>query len=541
MLQTVPGIQLDYVRTPGTFTFFNIQGTYNNTVLVFIDGVRQNDFNQNLAEPGIIPVQQIERIEIVKGAASAAWGPALGGVINIVTKSPDLERPVGGMLSGSIAKRATTDTRLELSGVRDRFGYYVTGGTLHSDGLLPNNDTDTDHVLAKFSWRDPAGGTLTAAYSYLNARRGEDEGTLNGWPVHDDDSRRQGSGSLQYSRSLASRLALDLDSYVLSREEITKFNDRIDGENIPFAHTQVRESSRGGGARLSWGDSRQRLVIGAEYAHAESRSRQIAPGDILFYDSTWDRWSTYANGTLCLGSLTVLPGIRYDHTGLSRGYASYTLGATWQLSDKTLLRGYGARGYGLPFPTVSTELMTVSTVQGGVESSDIPFLWVKGTYFFNRLRNSESLGLIGTVTNQNRQGFELEGRTVPWFGVSLTGGYTYTYVKDIDSGERLRTNSDQAVPPHLLKLGLLYDDAGRGLRGALNGNYVNWYAQTDYPAAAGGMTWDLHLSWKVRPLDELSPELFFSGRNLFSNIQTVQSELFKNAPCWFEGGVRYRF
>jgi len=45
-LQTVPGIQLDFnPRTPSTFTFFNIQGALNSTVLVLIDGIRQNDFD----------------------------------------------------------------------------------------------------------------------------------------------------------------------------------------------------------------------------------------------------------------------------------------------------------------------------------------------------------------------------------------------------------------------------------------------------------------------------------------------------------------
>ena len=100
VLQTVPGIQLDVnARTPGTFNFFNIQGALNSTVLVLIDGIRQNNFDQDTVSPGLIPVQQIDCIEIVKRAASGSWGSALGGVINIVTKSPNAERPISGMVS----------------------------------------------------------------------------------------------------------------------------------------------------------------------------------------------------------------------------------------------------------------------------------------------------------------------------------------------------------------------------------------------------------------------------------------------------------
>src|SRR6185369_6591009 len=87
VLQTVPGIQLDVVRTPGSgAVFFSIHNNLNRLVQVLIDGVPQNFLgNDNAAFPGNIPVQQIERVEIVKGAASVAWGQALGWVINAIT------------------------------------------------------------------------------------------------------------------------------------------------------------------------------------------------------------------------------------------------------------------------------------------------------------------------------------------------------------------------------------------------------------------------------------------------------------------------
>lgn len=541
VLQAIPGIQLDYQRTPGTFSFFNIQGSFNNTVLVLVDGVRQNDFQLNTAQPGLIPVQQIERIEIVKGAASAAWGSALGGVINIVTKAPDGERPFGGLLSGSIGRRATADTRLEASGTAGRLGYYLTGGNLHSDGLRPNNGTDTDHFHGKLSWLDPAGGTLTAGYSYLGARRGQDEGLLWGaWPVRDDDSHHKKSGSLKYARPLADRLALDIEGHAFDRDEVTKLNDLVAGELVPFTHTQAVESGRGGSARLTWGDSRRNLVAGAEYGHAESRVQQIAPGSFAYFDKRWDHGAVFANGTLSVGDVTILPGVRYDHTGLSNEYASYTLGATWQATGKTLLRGYAARGFGLPDPRMQRDLMKVRTVQSGIETTDIPYLWLKGTWFYNRLREIESVG-SDVLTNQDRQGFELEGRTVPFHGLSLTGGYTFTRVKDADTKVPLKTNSNQSVPTHVLKAGLLFDHAGFGLRGALTGNYLDWNADEGYPAHSRGMVVDLHLNWKVKPQAELSPELFFSGRNLFSNVQSVNTDIQVNTPRWFEGGARWRF
>jgi vitamin B12 transporter len=368
-----------------------------------------------------------------------------------------------------------------------------------------------------------------------------DEGSAYGWPVHDDGSREQRSGYLKYSRPLAPRLTLDLDASALSRVLETDFNDRFDGENIPFQYTRGTESTRNAGARLTWGDSRRNLVAGAEYGHVNAKSEQVVPAAFVWNMRRWDQGAVYANGTLSIGRVTILPGIRYDHTGLSRQYTSYTLGATWQATENTLLRGYAARGFGLPFPDMlASGLMKVHTLQAGFESAGIPYVWLKGTYFFNRLRDIESVG-AATLTNQSRKGFELEARTTPLYGVSLTGGYTFTYVKDTDTGERLKTNSDQAVPPHVLKLGLLYDALDLGLRGALTGSYVAWNPAEDYPAVSHGTVWDLHLAWKVKPQAERSPELFCSGRNLFSNVQTTFNDLFANTSRWFEGGVRWNF
>ncbi|HEY5995646.1 MAG TPA: TonB-dependent receptor plug domain-containing protein [Candidatus Deferrimicrobiaceae bacterium] len=541
VLQTIPGFQLDYQRTPGTFSFINLQGAQSNTVLVLVDGVRRTDFQLGATDTTVIPVQQIERIEIVKGAASAAWGPALGGVINVVTKSPDWGRTAGGLLSGSIGRRTTADSRLELSGAAGNVGYYLTGGNLHSDGLRANNGTETNHFHGKLSWLDSSGGTLTGGYTFLDARRGTDEGMFAGtFPVHDDDGRRWSSGSLRYERPLAARLRLEVDGHLFGRDDTLEQNDRIDGVNIPFFHLRTRESGRGGAARLTWGDSRRNLAAGAEYGHVTSRNQQTAPDPQLIFDRGWDQGALFLNGTWSIGPVTLLPGVRYDHTGLSGETTSYTFGATWQATEGTLLRSYGARGFSLPSVLQQGGLMKVDSFQAGVESTDVPYLWIKGTYFNNRLRNIEATGSF-VLSNQRQEGFEVEARTVPRLGFSLTGGYTFLYANDTDTGERLQTSGAQTVPPHLLKLGLLYDGTELGLRGAINGNYVAWNAAADQPAAGRGMVWDLHLAWRVQPRRELSPELFFSGRNLFSNAQTFRTDIYPNPDRWFEGGVRWRF
>lgn len=552
VLQTVPGIQLDYHRTPGTFSYFNLQGALNTTVLVLIDGIRQNDFDQNYALPGLIPVQHIERIEIIKGAASAAWGSALGGVINIITKTPNTDQPASGMVSGSIGSKFTADSRVELSGSPDGFDYYLTAGHLRSDGLSPNTATTMNSLYGKLSFLLPDKGRVTFGLSHLRAAPGLDEADTVAWGfVHDNNEYRRTNSFLNLNQPLGGTLNLDISGYITDRDDHTKFGGRDDQGAIAFyGDYTARDSSIGTNIHLTWGDAQKNLKTGFEYAHVQASFKDLLssapPSDYTGYDlKSWDRWALYGNGVYSIGNFSIIPGIRYDASGLFGDNLSYTLGATYQLGEKTTLRAYGAEGYSLPAVryngSQAAPLQKIKTVQSGIESGTVPYLWLKGTYFYNTLRNSQSAGVAFTTTNQDRQGFEVEARTTPFYNLSLASGYTYLYATDSDTGKRLQTDSGQAVPPHLVKLALNYSNTDLGLRGVVTGNYVWWNASADTMAKDGGMIWDLHLSWKLCQKSQLSPELFFTGHNLFNGVQTTDTELYKNAGRWFDGGLRVNF
>ena len=107
VMQTVPGFQFFQMRTPGTPAVYSLAGSTSRHVQVLLDGVPQNLLGADeTAELGMLPVQRIERIEIIKGAASVSWGSALGGAINVITREPDHERKISGTAAASAGARS---------------------------------------------------------------------------------------------------------------------------------------------------------------------------------------------------------------------------------------------------------------------------------------------------------------------------------------------------------------------------------------------------------------------------------------------------
>jgi outer membrane cobalamin receptor len=75
-------------RTSGSNSSITIRGSSSNDVLVLFDGLERTA-KYGITNLNNFPVEDVERIEIVRGPMSALYGAnASGGVVNIITKSP---------------------------------------------------------------------------------------------------------------------------------------------------------------------------------------------------------------------------------------------------------------------------------------------------------------------------------------------------------------------------------------------------------------------------------------------------------------------
>ena len=89
LLRYIPGVEVQSRGPMGTQADISIRGGTFQQVLVILDGMRLNDPNTGHFSAYIpIAPAEIERIEVLKGPASAIYGTeAVGSVIHIITKS----------------------------------------------------------------------------------------------------------------------------------------------------------------------------------------------------------------------------------------------------------------------------------------------------------------------------------------------------------------------------------------------------------------------------------------------------------------------
>ncbi len=546
VLNTVNGVQVAFApTTPGNNATVFIQGSDERHVTVLIDGIMQNNLGNNQCDVGMIPVQMIEKVEIVKGPASSTWGSALGGIVNVITKNPT-DNGLHGMASVSYGTRNTEDYRVEINGKTGDLGLYLTAGGIHSDGLRFGSAVLNNNIYGKLTYAISPSTDISSSLFYLRSHR--ERGDFREFDEMDKDRTEQYFGTVSLTSRLSHALVLDVSAYA-QRFRQNIFADIISSGDSLFAAVND-DRRRGGSAKLVWKLENQTVVLGSDYDNGTEKSDFLLDGK-----QNLTRWALFANDTITVGDFAVTPGVRYEETNQNGSFLSPSLGATYMLAKKTILRATVARGFNIPalgdtfgsgagnFPNPDLKVEKVMSYQVGAETGELKYLWVKVSLFRHELRDvlgtidSDGDGFVDKTVNvgrQRRQGFEAEIRTMPVYNTTLSAGTTYISAKDRDTNEVI-----PRIPKYTYDIALNYDD-NKSFKAQLKGRYVWWNAEDFTQSRYSNFIVDLSITKTLLKSGDQRLETFLVGHNLLNANQYVIF-FYKNAGRWIEGGIRYKF
>ena len=165
LLRMVPGVNMGQ-PTPKSWTIGirGDQSQFSRMLLVLLDGraVYNSSFNGTFWELTDVPLEDIERIEIIRGPGASVWGAnAVHGVINILRKKPADQRSFLTMSHGNEDRLVTS---LGYTGHGERLDYRVAGHWVNRDSFRARDDSTEQHDGYRY------GTTSVRADLALNAR-----------------------------------------------------------------------------------------------------------------------------------------------------------------------------------------------------------------------------------------------------------------------------------------------------------------------------------------------------------------------------------
>ncbi|MGH8280214.1 MAG: TonB-dependent receptor domain-containing protein [Gammaproteobacteria bacterium] len=151
VLQQYAGFDIAQSGGPGQPTSLFLRGTNSNQTLVMINGVKINPADGSGAPLQNIHLNDVERIEIVKGPRAALYGSdAIGGVINIITKQAS-EGTHYGAHAGA-GRYGTYDNGGHFDYGQGASAFGVSASNYHTDGFPAVARTDFDSGNTDRTW-----------------------------------------------------------------------------------------------------------------------------------------------------------------------------------------------------------------------------------------------------------------------------------------------------------------------------------------------------------------------------------------------------
>ncbi len=452
-LRSVPGASVVQNGAPGSVATLFLRGGESRYVKVLIDGVAINapggffDFSH-------LTTDNIERIEIVRGPASVAYGAdAVSGVIQIFTRQG--RGPLSITADGRAGTYKTLDGSVEANGGTARPRYSIGAGEHKTDGILPFNNQYYNGTLSGSVGFTPSLGSdalLTTRYTMAEYHYPTD---YTGAPVDSNSYRLQHrlTGGFDGTKKLGDSVKAKLR---LGTNEVSDLSEDI---ALPFgSSTQVhsalmsRTYRHNAEGQLQFAlPSAGTLNVGAEYVNERERSVNSA-GAVGKPTSPTSTFAADRNNKAIYAELIatssekvsyMISGRRDDNSEFDV-FNTYRIGASTPLSSSMRFRSSVSTAFNAPaFEQLRPTLYTVGSpdlkpersraFEVGIEQDLVNgIVHFTAGYFNQRFTDliqyvsggpPNYLGSYANLTEAQSRGYEVELNMSPINGWSASSSY----------------------------------------------------------------------------------------------------------------------
>ena len=440
-----------------------ILGSGLSQSLILVDGVEVNSTFDGFFDFTNIFSENIERIEVIKGAQSALYGSeAMGGVINIITKKG--EGVPSFRFLGEGGKFDTFRENLSLQGSKDKLAYSISISRIDQNGQFMRDGYRNTYLSGRIDYELPLDSSLTLNFRYDNSRKYlpfdtpfslvQPPATPDGRAIVQFVNDRNNSVDRWNStNSLSYRLPIknigDLNLKTFWYEEHWKFRNSED-ENRPFAtniYNENRKASRYGfdiNQTFNLIKEKDFLILGFEYKIEDDDSiakTNFSPTGASEFHGKKRNWAIYLQNSIRLKDiLNVDAGVRIDENStfgtVVNPRVSFALYMPWQGGKIKGAYGSSFRGPSIselktPFfgnPDLGPE-KGVSYQAGFEQTLFSSKILLDASYFrtnYSDLIDADpATGKRINVSKAHVQGVQIGVGLKPIKDLSLSGNYTW--------------------------------------------------------------------------------------------------------------------
>lgn len=453
----LPGIEVSRYGSLGALSQVRLRGFSSDQVLVLIDNRPVGGISLGGVDLSLIPVDNIERIEVVRGPGSGVCGAnALGGVVNIITKTPKNEIPSTEytIQQGSFF---TLLNRLSFDVRKGKLGMLLSGSENDSRGFRENGGFQSGNYFGSFDYRFNGNNQLLFSGGYTKKRtdvpgQSLDAAGINPLPLNEFDGHKERSAStpntFQKDKDLYGQLVYKLllgeknmfQGRVYSNVK-ENFYDQPDGRAVK---TLADEKSNG--AELQW-DTVYGFVLGTNlHTDYYVLTDQLADSEQI--NKKAGNFAFFLEDNLHLQKLTVVPGVRYDRHKVFGAEVNPRLSVIYQANEQIKFSTNFGRAYRVPtfndlyYPAGGNPDLKPEIFLGGDCGTEYKIrgsLTARFTYFYSRVKEmirwypDADTGVWHPVNNKVvNQGLELELENNFFSNLNGKLGYSFLHSRKYD-------------------------------------------------------------------------------------------------------------